>query len=127
MGTVEAANVDSPIAQAGERIAPVELKLDIEPGVRVEDPTSPTHQLNWKHLANDQFQVSLTTVPNKDFVLRYNLPKDTLQTALFAQPGNGPLKHPTAGRSRNPLAKRYSKTASPMRSRPALAVSPRGR
>jgi Ca-activated chloride channel homolog len=36
----EAANVDSPIAQVGERIAPVELTLDIEPGVQVEDPTS---------------------------------------------------------------------------------------
>ena len=81
----EAPNVDSPVAMPGERIGGVSLSLSIDAGVSVGDPSSPSHAITLARQDERRFMVNLPdgTIPNKDFVLRYTVATDALQSASW--------------------------------------------
>lgn len=78
-------SVDSPIALSDDRIAPVEIELKIDAGVSIQEPTSTSHQLALSRIDERRFAVNLAgdNIPNKDFVLRYSVANDQLQTAVW--------------------------------------------
>lgn len=81
----EAAKVDSPLAQTGERIGDVSLTLSVDAGVNAADPTSPSHTLQLTRQDERHFTVKLPdgVIPNKDFVLRYKVAADDVKAAVW--------------------------------------------
>jgi Ca-activated chloride channel family protein len=71
----ESAGVDAPIAQAGEKIGPVELSIDLDAGQKIDDPVSPTHPLICTRLDDCRFQIKTgePVVPDHDLIVRYRL------------------------------------------------------
>jgi Ca-activated chloride channel family protein len=81
----QASEVDAPLAQEGERIAPVEINLAVDAGVSVADPVSPSHGITLSRQDERRFSLSLpgTNIANKDFVLRYAVSADTVRAATW--------------------------------------------
>ncbi|MCC7450775.1 MAG: VWA domain-containing protein [Anaerolineae bacterium] len=81
----EAANVDSPVAQAGETISGVSLSLIVDAGALAGDPTSPSHKFDLTRQDERRFSIKLAEgyIPNKDFVLRYPVAADAIRAASW--------------------------------------------
>jgi len=64
----------------------VSLTLNIHAGVLIEALECVNHVIDAKKLSDDHHQVTLTggdTIPNRDFVLRYQVAGDTVKSALM--------------------------------------------
>jgi len=86
----EAAGVFHPVAQPGSPIGPLHLRVSVDSGVAVEDPTSPSHPIRVDRHDAQRFEVSLTgeQIPDRDFVLRYSLAFPQVSGfAWVSQPG----------------------------------------
>lgn len=70
---IEATTV--PIASPGSPIGPLEITVAIDAGVAIDDPVSPSHDLEVSRLDDHRCLVRLAapTVPDQDFVLRYRV------------------------------------------------------
>ncbi len=77
---------DAPLALDENKIAPVSLDLTIDAGVAVMNTTSRTHKIDLIQRRAHQFGVKLIgrNIPNKDFVLRYEVAQDAVQTAVWS-------------------------------------------
>ena len=71
----EAAATDVTIAPSGAPVADLDVTLAIDAGVAIQDPDSPSHQIETTRLDERRCVVRLVAprVPNKDFVLRYRV------------------------------------------------------
>jgi Ca-activated chloride channel family protein len=87
----EAKQVDAPLAAAGEPIGTVDLSLAVDAGGPAGDPRSPSHPLAVTRVDERRFSVILpgTTIPNKDFVLRYAVAGETLRAAAWSASAEG--------------------------------------
>ncbi|NOG52762.1 MAG: VWA domain-containing protein [Planctomycetes bacterium] len=66
------------------------LELEIEAGVKIERVRSVNHQIAVNHVTESNAIVKLDeldSIPNKDFVLRYQVAGDRIKTAVMTQPG----------------------------------------
>ncbi len=66
--------------------ADISLAVDVDAGVRIEDVVSPSHQIKVDRPSANIARVTLaggSTIPNKDFVLRYQVAGDVVKTALM--------------------------------------------
>ena len=83
--TEEAARTQAPLAKPGEAIGPVTISLALDAGMRVEDPTSPSHAMQVTRMDERRFQVQLAgeVIPNKDFVMRYELVQKTVAASAW--------------------------------------------
>jgi Ca-activated chloride channel family protein len=81
----QASAVDAPVAQEGERIAPVGINLAVDAGVPVADPVSPSHGIALSRQDERRFSLSLpgTNIANKDFVLRYAVAAEAIRAATW--------------------------------------------
>ncbi len=61
------------------------MTLSIDAGVAVADAVSPSHVIQMVRLDERRLSVSLPpdTIPNKDFVLRYAVATDAIQSAVW--------------------------------------------
>lgn len=83
----EAKSVDSPIALDESKVAPVEINVNIDADVPISTPESNTHPIVINQ-QNEESAYTLNlaerTIPNKDFVLRYEASTDDLRAALWS-------------------------------------------
>jgi len=82
----EGKEVDTPVAQPGEKIGPVEISLSVDAGVSAGDPTSPSHPIELTRLDERRFQVRLAgeQIPDRDFVLRYPVSGSDVRPAAWS-------------------------------------------
>ncbi|MCK6576673.1 MAG: VWA domain-containing protein [Anaerolineae bacterium] len=80
--------VDAPYVLEDAQIAPVEIRLTLDAGVPISDPTSPSHPIRVERVEGGLAQVALDGrhIPNKDFVLRYEASGKTVQSSLWTHP-----------------------------------------
>jgi Ca-activated chloride channel family protein len=85
----EAGKVDAPVARDLAQVGDVAISLEVEPGFRCGEPTSPSHPLLVSHLSASRFQVKLdgAHLPNRDFVLRWRLEDQAIQFPAWQTPG----------------------------------------
>jgi Ca-activated chloride channel family protein len=76
---------DAPLALDENKVAPVSLDLTVDAGVNVMNTVSRTHKIDLIQKRDHQFGVKLVgrNIPNKDFVLRYEVAQDAVQTAVW--------------------------------------------
>ncbi|MEZ5426946.1 MAG: VIT domain-containing protein [Pyrinomonadaceae bacterium] len=82
----DAARISPSVAKerAGHDIS---LEVDLEAGVPIEAIESESHQVNTLNLGSDSAKVSLRdekTIPNKDFILRYDVTGGRIEDAILA-------------------------------------------
>lgn len=77
---------DAPLALDETKIAPVTLELTVDAGVNVMNTVSRTHNIDLMQKDEGKFGVKLVgrNIPNKDFVLRYEVAQDAIQTAVWS-------------------------------------------
>lgn len=93
----EMRRVDAPVTLDDAQVAPVEINLSLQPGLNIDPPVSATHPIlstldstpsGTPDGTSDQqgYQIKLAerTIPNKDFVLRYQVATDEVRTALWS-------------------------------------------
>lgn len=83
----QARQLDAPIAQPSERIAPVQINLEVDGGVPLGEPSSPSHAVTINRVDAQHIQVTLATPPNKDLVLRLPVAHPDIQTAMWISQG----------------------------------------
>ena len=86
---VDAAKIKPPIAatRAGHDIS---VNVNLNSGVPVEEIRSPSHAIDQVNLSPSQARIGLkneTTIPNKDFVLRYDVTGKRIEDAVIAHRG----------------------------------------
>ena len=81
-----ARRVDAPVTLDDAQVAPVEISLVLRPGLAVDPPTSGTHPIQVTSNQGDEYRVALAqrTIPNKDFVLRYQASTDAVRSACWS-------------------------------------------
>lgn len=85
--TRSTADVDAPVTEKHEDVGPVEINVRLDAGVPLTaDPVSRTHPITVTR--QDARHVSLSLegkhIPNKDFVLRYSVSTDQMQSAAWS-------------------------------------------
>jgi Ca-activated chloride channel family protein len=87
----ETANVDAPVAAAGEQIGSVDLSLAVDAGGPAGDPQSLSHQVELTRLDDRRFTMRLLghVIPNKDFVLRYPVAGEYVQAMAWTAQADG--------------------------------------
>lgn len=81
-----ARRVDAPVTLDDAQVAPVEISLDLRPGLAVDPPTSGTHLIQVTSNQGDEYRIALAqrTIPSKDFVLRYQASTDAVRSACWS-------------------------------------------
>ncbi len=92
----EAQNVDAPVAAPSQPIVPVAIKLEVEAAGDIDLPSSPSHPMDVKRVDERRFEVSLSVVPDKDFVLRYRVAGDAVKTGAWLSQGRDGMDVHTA-------------------------------
>lgn len=92
----DASKISPPVTPPGTRSGhDISISLSIDAGLPLGDIISTQHEISIKHIADTQAEVALKdqdTVPNKDFILRYRVGGDGIQSGLLAhtrQKGDG--------------------------------------
>ena len=87
----DAAATDAAQALPGEEIGKVTLTVELDAGAAALDPVSPSHPLEVQRLSERSFAVTLAGehIPDKDFVLRYQLQDPEIQTPVWVSGENG--------------------------------------
>lgn len=84
----DASGLNAPILPAGTRSGhDIKMTVEIEAGVEIQAVRSPSHQLQISHEGR-LVRVGLVgsdTIPNKDFILRYQVASETTQSTLLTQ------------------------------------------
>ncbi|MCT7990120.1 VIT domain-containing protein [Laspinema olomoucense] len=84
----DATRLNAPILPAGTRSGhDINMTVEIDAGVNIQAVRSPSHQLQISH-EGQQVRVGLVgsdTIPNKDFILRYQVASKTTQSTLVTQ------------------------------------------
>lgn len=82
----DAAETSAPVALDTAAVGPVELRLSVEMGVPLGEPTSPTHPLTLSRESEGRVTLSLSGrhIPDRDFTLRLPIATDAVQTASWA-------------------------------------------
>src|SRR5437764_87851 len=77
----EAAETEGAIARPGERVGPVEIRMQVDAGVAAGDPASPSHPLDWTRLDERRFTVRPAgdVIPNQDFVVGWKVAGDEVR------------------------------------------------
>jgi Ca-activated chloride channel family protein len=85
----EAAGVDAPLTLDLAQVGAVEISLEVEAGLQSGDPLSPSHPFLITRQSATCFSVRLDGphLPNKDFVLRWQVPGDAIQFPAWQTPG----------------------------------------
>jgi Ca-activated chloride channel family protein len=84
----DAARLNAPILPTGTRSGhDINMTVEIDAGVNIQGVRSPSHQL---HIAQygQRVRVGLVgndTIPNKDFILRYQVASETTQSTVLSQ------------------------------------------
>ncbi|MCT7984081.1 after-VIT domain-containing protein [Laspinema sp. A4] len=84
----DAARLNAPILPAGTRSGhDINMTVEIDAGVNIQGVRSPSHQL---HISQDGQRVLVglvgsDTIPNKDFILRYQVAGETTQSTVLTQ------------------------------------------
>jgi len=83
----DASRVSPPIAGTGTRTGhDIGIDVHIDPGVPIHHFAVPTHDVSHRKAPNGTIDVSLangTSIPNRDFVLRYSVADSVVQSTLF--------------------------------------------
>ncbi len=84
----DASQLNAPILPAGTRSGhDIKVTVEIEAGVEIKAVRSPSHQLQISY-QGERVRVVLSasdTIPNKDFILRYQVAGETTQSTLLTQ------------------------------------------
>lgn len=84
----DASRLNAPILPAGTRSGhDIQMRVEIDAGVNIQAVRSPSHQLQISHEGH-LVRVGLVgsdTIPNKDFILRYQVASETTQSTLLTQ------------------------------------------
>lgn len=87
----DASGLNAPILPAGTRSGhDINMTVEIDAGVNIQGVRSPSHQLQISHEGH-RVRVGLVgsdTIPNKDFILRYQVGAETTQSTLLTQSDN---------------------------------------
>ncbi|HEY9076526.1 MAG TPA: VIT domain-containing protein [Anaerolineaceae bacterium] len=85
----EGEGVTPPIAAPGEKIGSLSLQVSIDAGVKVGDPSSPSHPIQSLRLDDRRMQIDLAgeQIPDHDFVLRYALLGEQVQAFAWTSAG----------------------------------------
>ncbi|AFY84522.1 VIT domain-containing protein [Oscillatoria acuminata] len=84
----DAARLNAPILPAGTRSGhDINMTVEIDAGVNIQGVRSPSHHL---HISHDGQRVLVglvgsDTIPNKDFILRYQVGSETTQSTVLSQ------------------------------------------
>ncbi|MCT7967023.1 after-VIT domain-containing protein [Laspinema sp. D1] len=85
---LDASGLNAPILPAGTRSGhDINMTVEIDAGVNIHGVRSPSHQL---HISDDGQRVRVglvgsDTIPNKDFILRYQVAGETTQSTVLSQ------------------------------------------
>lgn len=87
----EAAETEVAIARPGERVGPVEIRMQVDAGVAAGDPASPSHPLDWTRLDERRFTVRPAgdVIPNQDFVVGWKVAGDEVRALAHPSSGDG--------------------------------------
>jgi Ca-activated chloride channel family protein len=93
-GATDAERITPPIAPEGIRAGhDISLTINLDAGLPLREVNSELHPITIEHKGPNRITVRLkdgATLPNKDFILRYKVAGDKLQTGVIAQaPSNG--------------------------------------
>jgi Ca-activated chloride channel family protein len=84
----DASRLNAPILPTGTRSGhDINMTVEIDAGVNIQGVRSPSHQLQISHQGR-LVRVGLVgsdTIPNKDFILRYQVASETTQSTLLTQ------------------------------------------
>jgi len=88
----DAANIKSPVAKPGTRAGhDLSLQVNLDAGVPVTEIESKTHEIDITRSDSRRASVSLrakSVLPNKDFILRYDVAGRKVEDALLTHRGN---------------------------------------
>ncbi|MBK8026896.1 MAG: VWA domain-containing protein [Chloroflexi bacterium] len=86
----EGGSVDAAYTLDDSRVGPVEIAVTLEAGIPVGDPVSPSHGIRVERAGEGKFHTTLEgrSIPNKDFVLRYEAAGDKIQSTLWTTTDN---------------------------------------
>lgn len=94
-GTNDSEKITPPITPKGTRTgAGIELKVNIDAGMRIEEINSKLHAINLQKRDANRATISLAKrdeIPNRDFILRYRVAGTQMKSAFlsYADPKNG--------------------------------------